>query len=121
MNISNLNERILIQKSDVSSDEIGNQVEVWKDYYSCRAYCSDNPQGGSNGDESSMSFETLAHPIITFSVRYSKKASSVDSENFRIVFQDEVYEIVSVDHMNYMKKLIKYRCRRQRNGKLRED
>ena len=35
MNIGLMNIRITIQKNELTTDEIGNQLNSWKDYFSC--------------------------------------------------------------------------------------
>ena len=51
---------------------------------------------------------------ISFTVRYCKKASVIDSTGYRVVFGGGIYDIVAVDHMNYKKKCIKFKCRKAR-------
>ncbi len=36
------------------------------------------------------------------------------SVTHRILFRDQVYDIVSVDHLNYKKKCLKFTCRKVR-------
>ena len=112
MDISRLSEKILIQKKTIAEDEIGNHQEMWEDYHYFFCHVSDMPQGGINGDETSAAGQTLEEPIITFTVRCSKDADAVKSTGFRVIFHDDFYNIVSVDHMNYDHKSIKLRCRR---------
>ena len=40
MNIALLNERIVIQKNEVTVDENRNHTNTWEDYYSCHATIS---------------------------------------------------------------------------------
>lgn len=42
MDIAAMNERILIQKSTVVTDRIGNRTNGWSDFYSCFATISDS-------------------------------------------------------------------------------
>lgn len=51
---------------------------------------------------------------ISFTVRYCKKASVIDSTGYRVVFGGGIYDILAVDHMNYKKKCIKFKCRKAR-------
>ncbi|HEK9982072.1 TPA: phage head closure protein [Streptococcus equi subsp. zooepidemicus] len=107
MNISLLNERILIEKSRVEIDKIGNHKNVWAKYYSCYAtISSESPQeetsSGAIWDESK----------IDFTIRYSKEISVLSSIGHRVIFHNSIYEIEGIDHMNYKKKSMKLHCRR---------
>lgn len=41
-------------------------------------------------------------------------ASGIDSTKCRIVFDGDVYNIVSIDHMNFKKKSLKFKCEKER-------
>lgn len=107
MKISLLNERIELQKSSVEVDNVGNHKNVWNKYYSCYAtISSESPQeetsSGAIWDESK----------IDFTIRYSKEVSVLSSIGYRVIFQDDIYEIEGIDHMNYRKKSLKLHCKR---------
>ena len=103
MKVSLLNEKILFQKNVVVLDSIGNRKNVWEDYYSCFATI-----GGENGNEKSETGQTVDDASITFSVRYCSQLVDIMSTGFRILFRGEIYNILSVDHMNYKKKMLKF-------------
>lgn len=109
MKISLLNEKILFQKNSVVSDVIGNRKNVWEDYYSCFATI-----GGESRNEKSEVGQTIDDVGITFTVRYCKQLVDIVSTGFRILFRGEIYNILSVDHMNYKKKSLKFRCEKAR-------
>ena len=109
MDIALFNERIVIQKNEVTVDEIGNHLNTWEDYYPCHATVS-----GASAGEKTEAGQTLDVSDLAFSVRYCKKASDVDVTGYRIIFHDEIYDIVSIDYMNFKKKLLKFRCRKAR-------
>ena len=48
------------------------------------------------------------------SVRFCKRAAEVTADGFRILFDGEIYNIAAVDHMNYKKKTLKFRCEKER-------
>jgi SPP1 family predicted phage head-tail adaptor len=107
MNIALLNERIMIQKSEVSSDAIGNRISTWKDYFSCYvAVSSESPK------EETAAGVTWDESIIDFTVRWCKETAALRSKGYRVVFQDAIYSIEGIDHMNFKKKAIKLHCRR---------
>ncbi|MDE6748590.1 MAG: phage head closure protein [Lachnospiraceae bacterium] len=109
MEISLLNVKIMFQKSDVAVDDIGNHKNGWTDYYSCHATVN-----GEKGGDKDIAGLTVDDSEIAFTVRYCKKAAAIDVTGFRVVFGSELYNIVSIDHMNYKKKCLKFRCRKVR-------
>lgn len=109
MEISLLNVRITVQKTTVVVDEIGNRKNEWTDYFSCYATVS-----GEGGREISVAGTTVDGSDISFSVRYCRKTSAVNNTEYRVLFQGEIYNILSVDHMNFKKKSMKFRCQKAR-------
>ena len=109
MHISNLNVRIIFQKNAVVIDKIGNHTNEWQDYYSCHATVS-----GETGTEQAIVGETVENVEVCFSVRYCEKISSIISTKYRIIFRNEIYDIIAVDHFSYTKKYLKFMCRKAR-------
>ena len=109
MDIVLLNVKIAIEKNEVVVDEIGNRRNTWAEYYSCFATV-----GGEGGRETSVAGITVDDSDISFSIRYCKKASFINNTEYRVVFEGETYNILSVDHMNYKKKSLKLRCQKAR-------
>lgn len=109
MKVSLLNEKILFQKNTVVSDDIGNRRNAWEDYYSCFATI-----GGEGRNEKAEAGQTIDDVSITFTVRYCSQLVDMMSTDLRILFRGEIYNILSVDHMNYKKKSLKFRCEKAR-------
>lgn len=109
MDIALLNVKILIQKNAVVTDSIGNHISEWTDFYNCHATVS-----GEGGKESNTASQTVDDSDISFTVRFCPNVSNVDNTHFRIIFNGEFYNILSVDHMNFKKKAIKFRCQKVR-------
>ena len=103
MDISALNCRITFQKSVSECDEVGNYTLQWENYFSCYATIS-NPSGGENEKGDVSENESLS-----FTVRYCKKATAVNSSEYRISFNDKTYNIKYVDLMGLKKKSIKFK------------
>ena len=59
-------------------------------------------------------YADLATEDVAFTVRWCRKASVIDSTGYRVVFGGELYDILAIDHMNYKKKSIKFKCRKAR-------
>ncbi len=109
INPSGFSYKITFQKNIVTVDEIGNHKNVWRDYYTCHTFLS-----GENGREITQEGLTIADYDLTFTVRYCKKLSDVNSTNFRIVFDSEIYNIDEIDHMNFTNETLKFKCRKVR-------
>ena len=109
MNIALMNERIELQKASVITDDIGNRRNEWVPYYNCACTV-----GGEYGIESEKAATTVEHTDISFTVRSCSLSDEVTPEGYRILFHEEVYNIISVDHMNYKHKCLKFRCRKER-------
>lgn len=109
MEIALLNTRITFQKNETVVDEIGNHINEWINYYICHATVS-----GEGGVEVSVAGIIVDNSDISFTVRFCKKAAAITNTGFRILFNEEIYDIQSVDHMNYKKKCLKFKCKKAR-------
>ena len=109
MNIALLNTRITIQQQTTTVDAIGNHINAWQDYYTCAAAVS----GETNG-EAEEAATTVDDTNASFTIRYCEKVSAITNTGFRIIFEGQIYDIISVDHQNYKRKSVKLRCRKAR-------
>ena len=109
MEIALLNVKVTFQKNSVAADDIGNRRNVWEDYYTCHATVSEE-----GGGEKAAAGLTVVDSDIAFTIRFCKRAAEVTADGFRILFGGETYNIVAVDHMNYRKKTLKFRCEKAR-------
>lgn len=109
MNIAALNEKVTIQRNTVVTDRYGNHKNTWEYFFSCFATIS-----GENGKEQAVVGETVEATDMNVTVRYCSQTAEVRSTTHRIVFMDEIYDILAVDHLNYKKRGIKFRCRKVR-------
>lgn len=107
MKIRDLNRKIIIQNKSVEVDRIGNHKSVWSDYLSTNAYIS--YQG--KGEEVFLGME-VDKSDISFTVRFQKRLQDINTSDYQIVFNKEIYNIISIDFMNYKNKFIKFRCRK---------
>ena len=109
MNIALLNTRITIQQQTTTVDTIGNHINTWQDYYTCAATVS----GETNG-ETEEAATTVDDTNACFTIRYCALVSAITNTNFRVDFDGQLYDILSVDHQNYKRKSIKPHCRKAR-------
>lgn len=109
MDIALLNVRVVFQKSAVTVDAIGNHKNEWKEFYSCYATVS-----GENGKETTAAGIIVDDSDLSFSVRYCRTVSEINNMEYRVLFGGEIYNILSVDHMNYRNKSVKFKCQKVR-------
>lgn len=109
MDIALLNVRVIFQKSAVVVDAIGNHKNEWTDFYSCHATVS-----GEGGSEKAVAGLIVEDSDLSFTVRYCKQASAVTVDGFRVLFDDAIYNIVSIDHLNFKRKALKFKCEKVR-------
>lgn len=109
MEIAALRVKIMFQRQEAVVDGIGNHTNRWEDYFTCRATV-----GGEGGTEKAVAGTTVEDADISFTVRFCRAAEAVSSSGFRIVFREELYDILAVDHLNYKKRALKFRCRKVR-------
>ena len=111
MKIGLLNRRLTIQKATVIEDDIGNRAAGWEDYFSCA--CMVSEQGGGENDEAGTRNE---EDTTCFTVRYCRETKDITSTGYRIIFNDEPYDIRYVNHRNYRGRSVKFSCRRVKDA-----
>ena len=109
--IARFNERIMVQENAVEIDKYGNHLASWKDYYECFTYASTY-----QNDKERASAVTTEEQTINFEVRWCPELESLSSTKYRIVFHGSIYDIVSVDFMNYQRKNIRIVCKLEKKG-----
>ena len=106
--IARRNVRITFQKNAVAPDAYMNRVRTWTDYFTCFAYAS------TFNEQESGNEVTYEERQVTFECRYCPELAAVTSTGYRILFNGDLYNIGSVDMMNYQKKSIRFGCRRDK-------
>ena len=109
MDIAAMNVRITFQQNETVVDKYGNHKSEWTDYFSCAATIS-----GESGQEQAVVGETVENTEMNFTVRYCSETAAVTSTKYRIVYADELYDIIAVDHLNMKKHALKFKCRKAR-------
>ena len=104
--IGQMDERITIQKSTVTVDQYSNHVKSWMDYFTCWAYASTYQK------DESPDVVTTDQRGVTFTVRYCSELAPITSTDFRVMFRSNIYDIQSIDMMNYQRKTLKLKCRK---------
>lgn len=104
MTISEMRERILIQKSSSKKDKNGNRVLDWVDFFSCAAYANN-----LSGEEYWAAAQTNSQTDMYFMVRYCSELKDLNTDKFRIIFRGEIYNITFIDNIQYSNKMLKIR------------
>ena len=100
--IEKLNERITIEKSTVVTDKVGNHRNT------CFAYASTYQAQEEEGEV------TAEQMSVVFTVRWCSETRGLTSTGYRIRFREQLYNIESIDPMNFQKKTLKIHCRLER-------
>lgn len=103
--IETMRERITIQKSRTGNDKNGNHTLLWEYYFSCYTYVNN-----LSGNEYWAAAQVNAQTDLYFVVRYCSEIKEVDSEHYRIIFRDQIYNISFVDNVQYQNKTVKLRA-----------
>ena len=109
MDIAAMNVRGTFQKNETVTDQYGNHKNVWTDYFTCYATIS-----GENGQEQAVVGETVENTDMNVTVRYCSETAVVTSTGYRILFAGELYNILAIDHLNFKKRALKFKCRKER-------
>ena len=113
MDIGLMSLEITVQKNTVVTDRIGNHTNTWTDWHTCHASVS-GENASSNGSEDLSAGTYTDHAGTDFTVRWCEKTKDITTDDFRVVFNGEVYNIIGIDHMQYRRKSVKLRCRKER-------
>ena len=109
MEISKLRSRITIQRATVQTDVIGNHTNAWADFYSCAAYAN-----LASGKEYGAAGQTLGSDTLVFEVRWCERLRELDSTRFRILFCGSIYNIVTVDDVQFRHERLKLTAQQER-------
>lgn len=100
-----MRERITIQKSEAGTDKNGNHILNWADYYSCAAYVNN-----LSGKEYWEAAQVNAQAEVNFVVRHCSEVADMDTEHYRILFGEQIYNISFIDNVQYKNKTVKIRA-----------
>lgn len=66
------------------------------------------------GSEKAVAGLIVEDSDLSFTVRYCNKTAAVTADGFRVLFDGGLYNIVAIDHLNYKKKALKFKCEKAR-------
>ena len=109
MDIALLNQKSMVQKNTVTVDAIGNHVNRWDDFHSCYATIS-----GESPSESTSAGTVVDNTKADFTIRWCRAVSEITFDKYRVVYNDEIYNILGIDHQNFKKRSVKLKCQKAR-------
>lgn len=112
MDVAALRSKVTFQKNETVTDKYGNHKNYWTDYYTC--FATIGGEGLASSKEEETAGTTVEDFSMSVSVRYCQKAAAITSTGYRVMFMDEIYNIVNIDHMNFKKRSLKFTCRKDR-------
>lgn len=101
MNIAGMRVRITIQKNETVVDENANHLSAWRDYFSCWATAANS---GRSVEEKHNAESTQEGSLIDFTVRWCSETAAVNSKQYRILLDGQIYDIRSIDEMEFGKR-----------------
>lgn len=105
MNASMLKNKITIQKKTAVPDDIGKISEKWSDFMVVHAYAN-----RLSGQELIVAAANGQQDTVTFSVRYCRALSEINSNDFRIIFMGRIFNILTVDNVQFLNVELKIRA-----------
>lgn len=108
MNASMLKNRIIIQKKTSAVNDIGQISEQWDDLMVCYAYAN-----RLSGQELIIAAANGQQDVVTFTVRYCNALAGLNSNDYRVVFMGRIFNILTVDNVQFLNVEIKLRCREE--------
>ena len=105
MNASMLKNKITIQKKAAVADDIGKISEIWSDFMAVHAYAN-----RLSGQELIVAAANGQQDTVTFFVRYCRALSEINSNDFRIVFMGRIFNILTVDNVQFLNVELKIRA-----------
>ena len=98
MNIAGLRTRITFQKNETVVDRYGNHTSAWTDFFSCWATAVTSGLSSSEGEAAG---HTVEADRLDITVRYSSETAVVNSKQYRILLDNRIYNILSIDEMGF--------------------
>ena len=105
MNAGAYREPVVIEKNSYTQDEIGNQVEVWKEHYKGYAYMNN-----LSGTEYWEAAQTQSQNTVIFVLRYHPQIADMNTREYRIVHGGKAFNITSIDNVQYKNETVKIRA-----------
>lgn len=95
---------IVIQKLSVIYDDLRNPIKEWDDWKKVYAYAN-----ALSGTERWVASQTHSTGIVEFICRWNVLFDSMNTTEYRILFRNELYDIESIDNIQFRNNTVKIR------------
>ena len=99
--------KIEIQKNAPYQDSIGNPKSNWEKFREIYAYVN-----GLSGNEYWEAAVVHAEKTLDIVTRWKPFFKDMNSKNYRVIFENEVYNIVSIDNIQFKNNTVKMRVQK---------
>lgn len=96
---------VTIQQYVSGFDDIGNPSEEWQEYKTCYAYVN-----GLSGREYWEAAVVHGENTVEFVFRWKPFFDSMNTKQYRILFNGGIYDITSIDNIQFRNKTVKIRA-----------
>lgn len=96
---------VTIQQYVSGFDDIGNPSEEWQDYKTCYAYVN-----GLSGREYWEAAVVHGENTVEFVFRWKPFFNSMNTKQYRILFNGGIYDITSIDNIQFRNKTVKIKA-----------
>lgn len=110
MNIGMLRTRITIEKNETIIDRYANHHSEWTPHFSCWATVSTS---GQTMEEKEVAAHTVDQERLDVTVRYSSETACVNSKEYRIRINEQIYDIINVNDMGFKKECRKFQVKKK--------
>lgn len=109
INPGDLRHKIIIQKHTHSIDDVGNSVYDWTNFKTIYAQIN-NLYGDEYWKAAAHNQENMVVFIIRWTAELDKLINNKMLTEYRILYKDIPYEIISFDNIKYQNKLVKIKA-----------
>lgn len=102
MKSGDLRHPIVLQRPDTHVNEKGRRITGWTDAAAVHAAIAD-----VSGREFWAAHAVQAEDVVTFTIRWR---TGIDA-GWRVVYREQKYNILEVNHLGYMRDYIRLKCR----------
>lgn len=96
---------VTIQQYVSGFDDIGNPSEEWQDYKTCYAYVN-----GLSGREYWEAAVVHGENTVEFVFRWKPFFNSMNTKQYRLLFNGGIYDITSIDNIQFRNKTVKIKA-----------
>lgn len=96
---------VTIQQYVSGFDDIGNPSEEWQDYKTCYAYVN-----GLSGREYWEAAVVHGENTVEFVFRWKPFFDSMNTKQYRLLFNGGIYDITSIDNIQFRNKTVKIKA-----------